>query len=61
MLFCLIFLVLNIIDRIFMDKSLKDIDRFKKQKVRDINEVMENYVKMQYKVNKLVSEDCFVI
>ncbi|XP_047136152.1 sorting nexin-4 isoform X2 [Hydra vulgaris] len=38
---------------IFVEKSLKDIDRFKKQKVRDINEIMENYVKTQYKVNKL--------
>ncbi|XP_065666206.1 sorting nexin-4 isoform X4 [Hydra vulgaris] len=38
---------------VFVEKSLKDIDRFKKQKVRDINEIMENYVKTQFKVNKL--------
>jgi len=38
---------------LFMDKSLKDFDRFKKQKVRDINEIMENYVKTQVKVNQL--------
>lgn len=37
-----------------MDKSLKDFDRFKKQKVRDINEIMENYVKSQLKINKQV-------
>jgi len=39
---------------VFMDKSVKDFDRFKKQKVRDINEIMENYVKSQLKINKQV-------
>lgn len=43
-----------------MDKSLKDFDRFKKQKVRDINEIQENYVKTQIKVNKLVSTISFL-
>jgi len=38
---------------VFMDKSLKDFERFKKQKVRDINEIVENYIKTQIKVNKL--------
>lgn len=37
----------------FTEKSLKDFERFKKQKVRDINEIMENYIKTQIKVNKL--------
>lgn len=40
-----------------MEKSLKDFERFKKQKVRDINEIMENYIKTQIKVNKMVSGD----
>ena len=38
---------------IFMEQSLKDFERFKKQKVRDINEIMENYMRTQIKVNKL--------
>lgn len=42
---------------VFMEKSLKDFERFKKQKVRDINEIMENYIKTQIKVNKMVSGD----
>lgn len=37
---------------VFMDKAINDFERFKKQKVRDVNEIMENYVKSQLKINK---------
>ncbi|XP_065052767.1 sorting nexin-4-like isoform X2 [Rhopilema esculentum] len=37
---------------LFVDRALKDYDRFKKQKVRDLTEVMQNYIKMQIKFCK---------
>eukprot|EP00794_Sanderia_malayensis_P003286 gene3286-3768_t len=35
---------------LFVDRSLKDYDRFKKQKVRDLTEVMQYYIRMQIKL-----------
>ena len=40
---------------LFVDRALKDYERFKKQKVRDLTEVMQNYIKMQIKLCKTVS------
>lgn len=37
---------------LFVDRALKDYERFKKQKVRDLTEVMQSYIKMQIKLCK---------
>lgn len=42
-----------------MDKSIKDFERFNKQKERDISEILENYVKFQLKSDKQVSNKIF--
>ena len=40
--------------RLFNEESLKDYDRFRKQEVRDLREVLSAHIKTQIKLCKLV-------
>jgi len=43
-----------VIYRRFIDAALRDIDRFKRQKVKDLKEIFTNYAIMQIKQCKKV-------